>query len=93
MSTSGAMYRAVALWALRTNVALSDMHRLEQLANAAHIEFAPGDGIVLLNDEDVTERNSHARSEPGRVGSFAGAGGAPRAGGEAARDRRRRRRW
>ncbi len=49
------MYRAVALWALRTNVALSDMHRLEQLANAAHIEFAPGNGVVLLNGEDVTE--------------------------------------
>lgn len=51
---SGAMYRAIALWALRTNVALSDMHRLEQLANAAHIEFAP-DGGVLLNQEDVAE--------------------------------------
>ncbi|MGA2213316.1 MAG: (d)CMP kinase [Bryobacteraceae bacterium] len=50
---SGAMYRAVALWALRTNVAVSDMHRLEQLANAAHIEFAPPNA-VLLNDEDVT---------------------------------------
>jgi cytidylate kinase len=50
---SGAMYRAIALWALRTNVAVSDMHRLEQLANAAHIEFAPG-GAVLLNNEDVT---------------------------------------
>jgi cytidylate kinase len=51
---SGAMYRAVALWALRANVALSDMHRLEQLANAAHIEFAPGGVSVLLNDEDVS---------------------------------------
>jgi cytidylate kinase len=51
---TGAMYRAVALWALRTNVAVSDMHRLEQLANAAHIEFAPGDNAVLLNNEDVT---------------------------------------
>ena len=50
---SGAMYRAVALWALRANVALSDMHRLEQLANAAHIEFA-ADGAVLLNDEDIS---------------------------------------
>lgn len=49
------MYRAVALWALRTNVALSDMHRLEQLANEAHIEFASGDHAVLLNGEDVTE--------------------------------------
>jgi cytidylate kinase len=52
---TGAMYRAVALWALRTNVALSDMHRLEQLADAARIEFPPDDGVVLLNDEDVTE--------------------------------------
>ena len=51
---SGAMYRAVALWALRANVALSDMHRLEQLATAAHIEFAPGGSAVFLNDEDVT---------------------------------------
>jgi CMP/dCMP kinase len=51
---SGAMYRAVALWALRVNVALSDMHRLEQLASAAQIEFAPDGGAVLLNDEDVT---------------------------------------
>lgn len=49
------MYRAVALWALRTNVALSDMHRLEQLANEAHIEFAPDHHGVLLNGEDVTE--------------------------------------
>ncbi len=49
------MYRAVALWALRANVALSDMHRLEQLANEAHIEFGPGATSVLLNGEDVTE--------------------------------------
>ena len=52
---SGAMYRAVALWALRANVALSDMHRLEQLANAADIEFVPGDSVILLNGEDVSE--------------------------------------
>lgn len=51
---TGAMYRAVALWALRANVAPSDMHRLEQLANAAHIEFGPNDNAVLLNNEDVT---------------------------------------
>lgn len=49
------MYRAVALWALRTGVALSDMHRLEQLANEAQIEFVPGTFGVLLNGEDVTE--------------------------------------
>ena len=52
---TGAMYRAVALWALRRGVALSDMHRLEQLANEAAIEFAPDDGRVLLNGEDVSD--------------------------------------
>jgi CMP/dCMP kinase len=52
---TGAMYRAIALWALRMNVAPSDMHRLEQLANAAEIAFGPGDSVVLLNSEDVTD--------------------------------------
>ncbi len=52
---TGAMYRAVGLWAVRANVALSDMHRLEQLANEAHIEFVPGSSGVLLNGEDVTD--------------------------------------
>src|SRR5579862_9552538 len=52
---TGAMYRAVALWALRTRVALSDMHRLEQLAKEARIEFLSTGSKVLLNGEDVTE--------------------------------------
>ena len=52
---TGAMYRAVALWAMRANVALSDMHRLEQLAREAHIEFVAGTPTVLLNNEDVTD--------------------------------------
>jgi cytidylate kinase len=52
---TGAMYRAVALWAQRTKVAPSDMHRLEQLAKEARIEFQPGTNAVLLNGEDVTE--------------------------------------
>ena len=52
---TGAMYRAVGLWALRTNVALSDMHRLEQLARESHIEFVPGERTVLLNGEDITD--------------------------------------
>lgn len=51
---SGAMYRCVALWALRNSIMLDDMHKLEQLARAAHIEFTPGDSVVLLNGEDVT---------------------------------------
>jgi len=49
---SGAMYRAVALWALRLGMDLDDLHRLEQLAREARIEL-PGDQ-VLLNGEDVT---------------------------------------
>ena len=49
---SGAMYRAVALWALRLGMDLDDLHRLEQLAREAHIEL-PADR-VLLNGEDVS---------------------------------------
>ena len=50
---TGAMYRAVALWALRQRVDLDDFHRVEQLAAAAEIELAPG--RIVLNGEDVTE--------------------------------------
>jgi len=46
------MYRAVALWALRAGIDLDDLHRLEQLAREARIEFA--DESVYLNGEDVT---------------------------------------
>jgi cytidylate kinase len=56
---TGAMYRAVALWALRAGINLDDNHRLEQLAKAADIEF-DGDRVVL-NGEDVTA----AIREPG----------------------------
>jgi cytidylate kinase len=58
---TGAMYRAVALWAVRLGVALNDAHRLEQLAREARIEFAAGSSRVLLNGEDVTA----AIREPG----------------------------
>jgi cytidylate kinase len=51
---SGAMYRAVALWALRAGIDLDDLHRLEQLARAARIEFPAGDSSIRLNGEDVT---------------------------------------
>jgi cytidylate kinase len=50
---TGAMYRAVALWALRQGVSWEDMHRMEQLAIAADIELSPG--RISLNGEDVTE--------------------------------------
>jgi len=50
---TGAMYRAVALWAIRQKVDLDDMHRTEQLALAADIELSPG--RIRLNGEDITE--------------------------------------
>src|SRR5688572_19005704 len=52
---TGAMYRAVALWALRTNISDSDMHKLGQLAREAVIDFESGTRRVFLNGEDVTE--------------------------------------
>ena len=52
---TGAMYRAIALWALRNGTPLDDMHRLERLSLEAKIEFGPSDGSVRLNGEDVTE--------------------------------------
>jgi cytidylate kinase len=51
---TGAMYRAVGLWALRVGVDLDDLHRLEQLAKEARIEFVAGENTVRLNGEDVT---------------------------------------
>ena len=51
---TGAMYRAVALWALRAGVSLDDMHRLEQLALEADISFDATGRTVMLNGEDVT---------------------------------------
>ncbi len=49
---TGAMYRAVALWALRQSTDPDDMHRVGELADAAVIELV--DGRVLLNQEDVS---------------------------------------
>jgi cytidylate kinase len=51
------MYRAVALWALRLQIAPDDMIRLEQLAREARIEFTgggSGEPRTRLNGEDVT---------------------------------------
>ena len=49
---TGAMYRAVALWAVRQSVDFADSHRMEQLALASEIDLAPG--RIQLNNEDVT---------------------------------------
>jgi CMP/dCMP kinase len=57
---SGAMYRAVALWALRESFDPGDAHRLEQLANAAEIDLLP-DRKVRLNGEDVSDAIRSAR--------------------------------
>lgn len=49
---TGAMYRAVALWAIREQISLDDAPRLEQLA--AHAVIGLRDARVELNGEDVT---------------------------------------
>jgi cytidylate kinase len=53
---SGAMYRAFALKAIRSNVATSDSTALEALAHATQVRLDPGpDGnCVLLDGADVT---------------------------------------
>src|SRR5207248_8851911 len=51
---TGAMYRAVALWARRQGIDPSDMHRMEQLALAAAIELEPNSSRVLLNGDDIS---------------------------------------
>ena len=53
---SGAMYRALALKAIRRGVSLSDAAALENLARETHIDLERGaDGQkVLLDGEDVT---------------------------------------
>ncbi len=52
---TGAMYRAIGLWAIRTNTDLSDMHRLEQLALAANIRLEANGTRVHLNGEDISD--------------------------------------
>ena len=51
---TGAMYRAVALWALRADVDLMDMHKLEELAKAANMVFLDNGAGLELNGEDVS---------------------------------------
>jgi cytidylate kinase len=69
---TGAMYRAVALWALRQNIDPGDAHRTEQLAIAAEIELEPG--RIRLNGEDVTEaiREPEVTSGASKVAVIAG---------------------
>src|SRR5665213_1474124 len=50
---TGAMYRAIALWAIRETIVLTEGYRLEQLALAASIELL-SQRQVRLNGEDVS---------------------------------------
>ena len=52
---TGAMYRAIALAAIRSRIALDDAAALERLASASTIEFAAGSPPrIFLNGEDVS---------------------------------------
>lgn len=71
---SGAMYRAVALWALRQGMDPADRHRMEQLAAAAEMTFLPESSGIVLNGEDVTAkiRTSEVSSAASTVAAIAG---------------------
>jgi len=53
---TGAMYRALALKALRQNISFEAAGQLEDLAGETHIDLRPHDGTqqVILDGEDVT---------------------------------------
>ena len=71
---SGAMYRAVALKAMRSGTDLSDAAGLEELARGARIEFEPGGSRVLLDGEDVSAEIRAPEISPAasRVSVFSG---------------------
>jgi cytidylate kinase len=51
---TGAMYRAVALKAIRAGVDLEDPDAMAAVAEGAEIGFAPSDGRIVLDGEDVS---------------------------------------
>ena len=71
---SGAMYRALALKALRTSIPLDESKSLEDLAADTVIRLEPGedDNRVLLDGEDVTGmiRNQIVTEAASRVSVF-----------------------
>jgi cytidylate kinase len=70
---TGAMYRAIALWALRNGTSLDDHHRLEQLASSAEVTLDPS-GRICLNGEDVTTaiREPEISQAASRISTVAG---------------------
>ena len=80
---SGAMYRALALKALRHRVALEDESRLEALAKETHIELRPprpeqeaagAKNCVFLDGADVTQeiRAREVAQAASRLATIAG---------------------
>jgi CMP/dCMP kinase len=71
---TGAMYRAVALWALRAGIPETDVHKMEQLALQAEITFAAGSQRVFLNGEDVTDaiRQPEVSAAASKVSAISG---------------------
>ena len=71
---TGAMYRAFALKALRSDVSLDDAKALEELAHETEIRLEPGDqeNLVVLDGEDVTGliRNPTVTEAASRVSVF-----------------------
>lgn len=69
---SGAMYRAVALWAIRNGTSLEDASHLEQLAINANISLSSGQ--VILNEEDVSVaiRTPEVSAAASRVAAIGG---------------------
>jgi len=69
---TGAMYRAVALWAVRNGTSLDDAAHLEQLALNAQIGLEKGK--TILNGEDVTEaiRNAEISAAASKVAAVGG---------------------
>jgi cytidylate kinase len=70
---TGAMYRAVAVAALREGIALDDALKLEQLALACEIDLT-GDARVSLDGVDVTEsiRRPEVSQAASKVSAVAG---------------------
>lgn len=71
---TGAMYRAVALWAQQSGTSWDNAPALEQLAIAADIGLRPHTSQVTLNGDDITEaiRTPEITQAASRISAIAG---------------------